>query len=221
VLTKVWNYLDNDLMPAVLEHSSVPYMGASLDGITSDGLLACEIKCPSMTSHNTARCGSVPSNYIPQLDHILEVAELDRIHYFSYAVLMDRTEELIQVIHYRDENRIADMLAKEAEFWDMMQNFEAPPLIDADYVQMGGEEWEKLAEQYRDATEHLKHYENYQSECRQALIALAKDRSSQGSGVRLTRYAKRGAVQYGMIRELRGLDLEPYRKKPSICWRVS
>jgi hypothetical protein len=49
---------------------------------------------------------------------------------------------------------------------------------------------------------------------RAMLENLATARRTFGCGVELLRSSRRGAVDYTGIPELRGVDLEPYRKPP-------
>lgn len=102
---------DIDVFPTCLEHPDYPWMGASLDGMTLDQSQAVEIKCPGEKDHAIARRGAVPAKYIPQLQHIMSVAGLKEIFYFSY-----KDGEGIILVHERDDEYIKELIEKEAEF---------------------------------------------------------------------------------------------------------
>ena len=100
-----------DMFPVCLTHPDYPWMICSLDGISLDHSQAVEIKCPGDKDHKEAKAGRVPEKYKPQLQHILAVAGLKEIFYFSY-----RSGEGIILVHERDDAYISKLIEKEAEF---------------------------------------------------------------------------------------------------------
>ena len=56
---------------------------------------------------------------------------------------------------------------------------------------------------------------------RQALLALAEHPKEQGAGVSVTRFWKQGNVNYKVIPELKGVDLDDFRGKAREEVRVS
>ena len=72
-----------------LQHPSIPFLGASPDGITSDGIML-EIKCPSSRKIT----GTPPSYYWCQVQGQLEVCELDRCDFLE-----------CKFVEYGDENQ--------------------------------------------------------------------------------------------------------------------
>jgi hypothetical protein len=56
-------------------HDELEWMRASLDGLSFDGSIALEIKCPmSLRDRTVAQQGRVPPQYYAQLQHELEVS---------------------------------------------------------------------------------------------------------------------------------------------------
>ena len=53
------------------------------------------------------------------------------------------------------------------------------------------------------------------------LESMATARRTFGCGVELLRSSRRGAVEYAAIPELRGVNLEPYRKPPVAVVRIN
>jgi len=108
--------------PRVVFHKTIPYMMASLDGITLDETSVCEIKCPGKKDHETAKMGDVPEKYYPQIQHILEVTGLTVLHYFSY-----RSDDDYAILEIpRDQDYIDIMLEQEKKFWWHVENLENP-----------------------------------------------------------------------------------------------
>jgi len=108
----------NKVKPCCIERLDLPWMRASLDGITRNGKIVVEIKVPGEADHLTALSGFVPDKYIPQCDYLLVVSGAEVCHYYSY-----RYGEGALVEHYPDAARMDFMLAKAQEFWRSVLEF--------------------------------------------------------------------------------------------------
>ena len=75
-----------EVAPKVLVSEDIPWMMASLDGISTDGKHLVEIKCPGNDDHQLALDGVIPEKYKPQLIHQMIVANVETIFYFSYTL---------------------------------------------------------------------------------------------------------------------------------------
>ena len=53
------------------------------------------------------------------------------------------------------------------------------------------------------------------------LIEMANDANTMGNGVRVTKYFRKGNIDYTSIPNFNEVDLEKYRKPGSFNWRVS
>jgi putative phage-type endonuclease len=121
-----------------------------------------------------------------------------------------------------------EMRAREKSFLHCIETRE---LSDAfrDTIEMQDATWASLAEEYRDAMRAKREAEERVTQLRRELerLALLKagERDTQalaveGAGVRVSWYYRRGAIDYSAIPELKGLDLEPYRKRGSLVTRI-
>lgn len=99
--------------PLCLEHGTLRWMRGSLDGISADGLVVLEVKCPGAADHAVARRGLVPPKYVPQLQHLLAVAGAEVCHYWSYR---DGEGLLIEVAP--EPAYIERLVERERGFWD-------------------------------------------------------------------------------------------------------
>lgn len=97
----------------IVKHPTIEYIMASLDGISLDGSVCLEIKCPGKKDHRIGMEGKVPEKYFPQLQHQLEVTRCKKMFYMTYDEL---TWNIIEV--YRDDDYISALLKAEKEFWD-------------------------------------------------------------------------------------------------------
>jgi len=207
--------LGKSLPPQVKFHDSLPWMMATLDGLSPDGKTLIEIKCPGEKDHQQALSGQIPDKYYPQLQHQLEVCQLEKGYYFSYD---GKAGVLIEF--FRDDKYIKKLITIEKEFYICMQDLNPPELTDRDFVQIDNPEWFMLASKWKQLNSQLSALESEEKKLRESLISLCGNQSSTGGGVKVTRFLRKGSVDYGKIPQLTGVDLEKFRKKPVECWKI-
>ena len=100
------------VMPKVLIHPVRNWQMASLDGITFDGDVIVELKCPNKKVHAMAKEGKLPDYYMAQVQHQMSVAEVDMAYYFSFNGI---DGALVEV--KRDRSFLDKLLEKEFDFW--------------------------------------------------------------------------------------------------------
>lgn len=200
--------------PAVLKSNVIPYMAASLDGISACGCFIVEIKCPGEKDHALALQGKIPEKYIPQLQHQMAVAMVHSMDYFSF----DGESGVVVSIDY-DPTYAEKMLKAEANFWlhvcDLTPPEGAPtPVYDPQFIQLG-ERWIELQDNIEQATKE-------QNEIRKKMIDMAGGYTNLQIGkVRMTRASRGGSIDYKSIPEIKGVDLERFRKPSIDLWRIS
>jgi putative phage-type endonuclease len=207
------------VMPQVMQHAEHDWMIASLDGIDLTGKHAVEIKTTSREDHLKTLGGHVIRKYFAQLQHQIEVAELESIDMFSFC----ENEGVVLKI-YRDQKYINAMLKKEKTFWDMMQDFEAPPLGDKDFVECDDDVLAQLVLKWREVKcklELIKNFKAEEEELREALISRANGRNLRTHGIEIKRVISAGRVNYKNIPELECVDLNQYRGSPVESWRIT
>lgn len=193
---------------------SRPWQIATLDGF--DGKTLVEIKCTNRANHRLAEQGKIPDHYIAQLQHQLDVTGLQSMYYFSFD-----GEDGVIVEVQRDQKYIDKMVVKEEKFWRCIMEKEAPPLTDKDYTQIESDIWRKKSEEWKEVDRLLKELGEKEENLRNELIALANDRNAVGNGVKLTVSVTRGAVDYTQIPQLKGINIETYRKNSITKRRLS
>jgi putative phage-type endonuclease len=160
---------------------------ASLDGLTFDGSLIVEIKCPykgkASNLWQAVETGEIPAYYQWQIQHQLVVSGTTQAHLYVFD---GKDGLLLEVAKFADAE--ARIHAAWEAFWPSMTSDTPPPLTDKDKVMR------------EDAA-------------KAALVELAKHPSETGSGVTVTRYWKQGSVDYKKVPELAGVELERYRGK--------
>jgi putative phage-type endonuclease len=101
-----------------LKHPSIDFLGASPDGITTDGVML-EIKCPSSRKIT----GIPPSYYWCQVQGQLEVCELDRCDFLECSIKEYENEEQYLNDHYENNylmNQFGNEKGVVVEFYNKM-----------------------------------------------------------------------------------------------------
>ncbi len=204
------------MLPQVVFHPQFEWMIASLDGMDIDQKHIVEIKCPNKTDHETALSGKIPDKYYPQLQHQLEVCALDMAYYFSFD---GENGKIIEV--HRNEKYITALVEKEREFFECMQNFIAPETCHRDYNHKNDEFTGYLAAKLLEAKEKIKALQKEEKEMTDDLILRCDNQNTIGNGFKITKSIRKGSVDYSSISELKGIDLDKYRKQSIEVWRVS
>jgi putative phage-type endonuclease len=195
--------------PVCLAHDRLEWMRASLDGLSFDGAIALEIKCPiNSRDHATALRGEPPRHYYAQLQHQLEVSGADELHYWSF-----NGAQGVLVRVRPDRAYIGRLIEAEERFWRRVCEDCWPEENRADELDLGADRaWASAAAAYRAAKERLDAASLAEGRARERLLKLAAAPRTFGAGVEVVRTARRGAIDYSAIPELRSVDLEAYRK---------
>ncbi len=198
----------NIMQPMVLQKDG--WLSASLDGISFNGDLILEIKCPPSgeASHTwqQAQAGSIPEHYYWQLQHQLHVSDVPTAHFWVF----DGEKGLLieKLPNVDDQDRLINTWR---DFWQYIETDTPPELTDKDILLRDDAEWTSAANAYLAAKEELRRAQESADAARQALIALADHTRVAGAGLTVTRYWQDGRINYAAILELKGVHLDRYR----------
>ena len=201
--------------PQVKFHPNKYWMMASLDAIDVTETSIAEIKCPGPQDHNLALQGKIPDKYFPQLQHQLEVCQLEMGYYFSFD-----GEAGILIKIYRDDKYIKEMLEKEKEFYQCLQELTPPIMTNRDYVLKDDCQWKSDAFQWKSVTQKITELEKEEKRLRESLISQCQNQSSMGAGIKIMKATRKGNVDYSNIPELSVMNLDNYRKPSSEYWKI-
>jgi putative phage-type endonuclease len=201
--------------PKICFHKEINYLMASLDGLSLDGTLAVEIKNANSLDHHLAKTKKVPDKYYPQVQQQMACADLEWMQYFSY-----HKGEGVVVDVLRDEDYLEELYAKEKEFWDCVKNFKAPALTSNDYHEKD-DKWYAQALKLLEVKQKRKELEAAEEEMEGMLREMSEGKNSFFKDVRYTSSLRKGNIDYKKIPELKGIDLEGYRKSSSYTWTIS
>lgn len=206
-------YTSINMEPHVLFHPTNKWMMASLDGISENGEHVVEIKVAGKADHEEAKYKRIPKKYYPQLQHQMEVAGITSMHYFSWN---EKSFHLVEV--EKDEEYIKNMCEKEKKFWDSLFSFEPP---EPRYLYRDDLSWEYAAEEWKRCKAALHEAKKNEEIAKNTLIDLSQHKNSEGAGIRVQKIIRRGNVDYASIPQLQDIDIEKYRKNPSVQWRLA
>ena len=193
---------------------------ASLDGITLDGDLIVEIKCPykgqASALWQAVSVGEVPEHYRIQVQHQMMVSGAAQAHLWVFD---GATGQLVEIA--RDE---ACMEAIRGA-WDGFQTYldtDTPPaLTERDTVERSDPAWTLAAGLYVEAKRKADEAAESLDRARERLVGLASHASESGHGVTVTRFFKQGNVEYKKIPQLKTVQLDDYRAAGRVEVRVT
>lgn len=203
------------------------YMAASFDGISDDNQIVVEVKCPGERDHSIAKNGQVPEKYFPQLQHQMVVANTDRAFYFSYRPVRDDEPGIINaeefaIIEVKQDIQYQDkMMEKELDFFAALRDKTPPEPGVRDMVTREDREWLMVEEELYHLMYKMQEDDARREYLRDRLIQMSGDRPTMGYRMKAFPVGRKGQVDYKEIPELKGVDLEKYRKPVQMGWRVT
>lgn len=188
---------------------------ASLDGICGTDIF--EIKTPAKGRESetwkAAAALEVPQHYFYQIQHQLMVTGASR----AFFVVYDGKDAVTMVKVEPDQT--AFNLIQQA--WDKFQEFldkDEEPIVEA---VRNDPEWIDAAVAYKLLKKAQEELQVKVDAAKQNLLNLATEAKQTGAGVTVTKYTKKGAVNYKAIPELKGVDLEQYRAEETDETRIT
>lgn len=203
-------YIGDEFPPMVAEHANYPFIRASLDGYNKERNAILEIKCPGKADHDIALSGYVPDKYYPQLQHQILVTGANKAYYYSYDGEKGVTVEVLPDVNYCRE-----LLEAEIAFWDLVQNKIPPKLTDKDAVVVTDAALLELAAEYAHMDSQVKSLQEKMDQVKTNLSEQCTHSKTKIGRITVSREIRKGSIDYTKVGELKGVDLEQYRKEPT------
>lgn len=207
-------------------HKDRIWQTATPDGINLEQKVILEIKSNCVETHELAINGKVPEHHYCQVQQQLAVGDgkesFDIGYYMSVfsvgGVIVDK--RIIEVKRNPEYQEITTELS--FKFWkDLMQGI--PPQgyqTKSSKVLVSNPRWESLHKEIREIDVRLKQDEEVRKKYIEELKEIAGNQAAEGYGYELNKIEAKGAVDYSKVPELVGVDLEQYRKKPTVRWML-
>ena len=205
--------MDTRYEPVCMEHDIYPCIIASFDGYDPLApVQVAEIKCPRDLSK--ALSGEVPEMYFPQCQHLMMVANAPSCVYNAFT-----EDGSVSIVVGRDDEYCEKLLKAELEFYSSMINYR-PPTPEG-YTKIEDETKERWSKLYTDIGILIDNFQEIRDDIRERLIDACDGVDSIIGNLKLCRIEKKGSIDYEKIELLKTIDLEQYRKPPSVSWRLA
>lgn len=198
-----------DFIPTVAVHDEHEWLMASFDGYDDMRRSLLEIKCPKealLEDHPMFK------KWWWQVQAQMSVTGLDEAFLFAYG------EEFRLCINVkRDDKAIVRLIKNGKEFMDRLTSGELPkdtlPLVE-------DEDTQNLANQVHLIHKLIKNLEEEYKLSKQRLIDKGRGESFRCGVTVVKKIERKGLVDYKKVPELKGIDLEPYRKPSIYYWDI-
>ncbi len=210
--------------PAVLQHDSIDWMIASLDGWkagygnTIHFTKGLEIKCNGSETHRKSINGEVVEWHLCQLMHQMVVADLKEILYVSFD-----GEEGVEILVKRDDEYITKKLMPAlASFYQSLVDFKPPEPSDKDLIEITNLDALNMAREYSETLMQIKRLEEKLEPLKEELCGYATHGRCKIGELKVTKVMKRGNIDYQKFIKDKDLKVpDSYRKENTVSWRIT
>lgn len=219
-------YLEHEARLKYVETTSIPVMpqvqvfekwdvaAASLDGISIDGEVICEIKCPGMNTYELARLDSIPDYYEFQMQWQLMCTGAKRCDYFVYV----DSKTFVRLEVFPDLKLQNKLLDAAKAFWILVETDTPPEATDKDHVAILDPDANRLSLEWRELKMEMQAKENRLKKLEQDLLEFSDDGNClfSESRVKITRVNRKGTVDWDKLCtkwRISEEEVEKYRKK--------
>lgn len=200
-------------------HPELDWIGASPDGLIDDDIVL-EIKCPyGLRDEASPKFKSLEEqpHYYAQVQ--IELACTGRRFCVFYQ--WSPNGHLIELFDFDPQWFNASLPILEAFYKRFLSELNNPAHLEEKHKEINTQQAKLLIDEYQDLTDSIDQATERKKEVFEELVKLAKGRNSLIWGRKLTQVERKGAVDYKAIPQLKNVDLEQYRKKPTSYWRLT
>ena len=169
-----------------------------------------EIKVPGQKTHAAMSKGDIPIYYRLQVLWQMYTTDCKT----GYIVSFDGFDGCIIPIEW-DEELIQKMIVEVEHFIHFIDDFEEPPLCGKDWDHDDTVKHLETAREYASLLDQKKQLDYELKVRRTSLEEAARGRARVVFGpIRYTQSVRKGNIDYNLVPELEGVNLEPYRSAP-------
>jgi putative phage-type endonuclease len=218
---------------ALLVMDQFPFMRVSLDGRSANREVIIEIKVSGKADWTASKeHGIVPKKYYPQIQHALLISGAKECIYLSY--LWTKTEEMVldreklAIIKVMPDPAYQKTLFEKCEaFWtkNVQRRIHPQFVVRENEVEIDPEETEQAKKvlAWKILDDQIKELSARQEAMRKDIVDFMTRKGMKDAicnGVRIREMKRAGNIDYKKIPEIQGLDLEQYRGKEILFWKM-
>ena len=202
--------------------------GCTPDGVLQDGGLL-EVKCPYGIRNDTPDAElylSKAPEYLDQMQWAMMVTNKPHCVFVVWT-----TEGIDHLTIKQDFDHQERLIVEALKFQQELNAILADPELQKPYLQdkkskkdsaieRSDAEYAEAAAFYRNAYARLAEAQAVADEAKKALIDLTEGLDVKGCGVSIIHSTRAGAVDYKLVPELKGVDLNPFRKPETVTVTV-
>jgi putative phage-type endonuclease len=214
------NNFNKKTEPVVFCDENYTFLRYSSDGFSEGEII--EIKCLGDSGHEKALSGEIPDYYLAQVQFGLMVSRAKHCYYISYNPGHEKELSINKIepdLKYQE-----NLLQKAIEFWDCVTSLTPPDLTAKDKVKITDDYFVFLANQIAENRSKIKELEADNDLKEKEIIEMLEKNKFLCAEIGLCtiqKVARKGNVDYAKIPELKGLNLEQYRKKSTSYYKKS
>lgn len=204
-----------NMNPCCIESETYNFLGASLDGISDCGNYILEIKSQNM---DAIKANGIPKHHMYQMQHQLLCTDNSAKMCF-YVTIWNNDIHVLEV--FPDEEWRKTYLVEARAFWKRVVFFEPPDMSKKDYKDMSSEnEWASYSCEYKKISDQIKQLEKVKDSYREELVKMCGEDSCYGNGIKVLKKMTKGRIDYEIVPELEGVELDKYRKPSTFSWTI-
>lgn len=202
-------------------HPHHDWLGASPDGLVGDDVVL-EVKCPygkrekPPTEFKTAK---QQPHYLSQMQIEMACTQRSQVHFWQWCPSGGNLEVL------RIDNQwLAEHIPLLRSFYDQyLLELDNPDHLKPRRKEVNTPLARKLLDEYRELGDVADNATARRKELLAQLVEIAGEHDALVHGHKLTRVQREGSVAYAKVvkEHCPGVDLEPFRGKASISWRLT
>lgn len=196
-------------------HAYEDWAGASPDGlIGTDAVL--EIKCPFK---GIRKALSDQPHYMAQLQWEMLCTGRKKAYFYQWQP----DDDTLNIVH-QDQTWLDHALPEARQFYAFyLSERDNPEHLAPLRIELNTQEACLLVQEYDEMKDARDRADERMKEIMARLVDMTGGKDALVDGRRLTLVKKEGAISYAQLvkKHCAGVDLEPYRGKPSVSWRIT
>jgi putative phage-type endonuclease len=203
-----------------MKSPETPWLSCLNDGWNESFKAVLEIKCGGKALHEGASRGEIPDYYFCQVQYEMLCANA-LIGYFLSFNTADKSMHVVTVHPDLDLQKKLEDAA--TDFWlnNVIADV-APEMESSDFQSCLDPDFEVASERYKRLKADQKMVQEELDMVETILHGfLGSNSGIKQNGITISRVVRKGNVEYGKIKELEGVDLEPYRKPSTTYIKIT